>query len=140
MLFNPAPSRVMHLDLNSCFAAIEQQANLHLRGRPIVVAAYTSGSGCILASSIEAKKLGIKTGLRVREGRAICPDLIVLSPDTDKYRFVHHRLHNLLTVYTPNLVAKSIDEFVLGFHHTQNQNLFSTARQIKYRIRQEIGE
>ena len=44
----------MHIDLNSCFATIEQQANPLLRGKPIVVAAYTIGRGCILAASVEA--------------------------------------------------------------------------------------
>ena len=51
----------MHIDFNSCFATIEQQANPLLRGKPIVVAAYATDRGCILAASIEAKRLGIKT-------------------------------------------------------------------------------
>ena len=66
--FNNKDSTLMHIDLNSCFATIEQQANPLLRGRPIAVAAYDSPRGCILAPSIEAKKLGIKTGMQVQEG------------------------------------------------------------------------
>ena len=58
--FNPEPSKIMHIDLNSCFATIEQQANPFLRGKPIAVAAFTTKKGCILAASVEAKKLGIK--------------------------------------------------------------------------------
>ncbi|HEX8923387.1 MAG TPA: type VI secretion protein ImpB, partial [Patescibacteria group bacterium] len=54
--FNQKPSTVMHIDLNSCFATIEQQANPLLRGKPIAVAAYASPNGCILAPSVEAKK------------------------------------------------------------------------------------
>jgi DNA polymerase-4 len=63
--FNPKASTLMHIDLNSCFATIEQQANPKLRGHPLVVAAYESPGGCILAASIEAKRLSIKTGMRV---------------------------------------------------------------------------
>ena len=66
--FNPTPSSIMHIDLNSCFARIEQQANPLLRGKPVAVAAYTTPSGCIIAPSVEAKKLGIKVGRRVKDG------------------------------------------------------------------------
>lgn len=130
----------MHLDLNSCFASIEQQADPHLRGKPVAVAAYVSPRGCILAASVEAKKMGIKTGFRVKDGRALCPDLIVIPPDTDKYRFVHHRLHELLSFYTPLLVPKSIDEFVLDFKGSQCSDLHALSRVIKTKIKQEIGE
>lgn len=67
LMINHNRPLVMHIDLNSCFATATQQAFPHLRGKPMVVAAYDSPRGCILASSIEAKKLGIKTGMRVME-------------------------------------------------------------------------
>ncbi|KKS73338.1 MAG: DNA-directed DNA polymerase [Candidatus Gottesmanbacteria bacterium GW2011_GWC2_42_8] len=40
---------VMHIDMNSCFATAEQQANPLLRGKPVAVAAYTTGNGCVIA-------------------------------------------------------------------------------------------
>ncbi|MFC1700462.1 hypothetical protein ACFLZ4_02380 [Patescibacteria group bacterium] len=140
--FNPKPSTVMHIDINSCFATIEQQANPHLRGKPIAVAAFDSPSGCILASSIEAKKLGIKTGFRVKEGRLIYPNLIVLEPDPPKYRDVHLKLRNLLKTYTENLVPKSIDEFVLNLegYPAYKKGMFEVGSEIKRRIKKEIGE
>ena len=116
--FNRRPSSIMHIDLNSCFASVEQQANPFLRYKPIAVAAYDTPNGCIVAASIEAKRLGIKVGLRVKEGRLLCPDLIVRTPDSDKYRAVHIALKKLLSDYTPKIVPKSIDEFVLDFSGT----------------------
>src|SRR3954453_12068780 len=80
---------IMHVDLNSCFATIEQQANSLLRGKPIVVAAYNSANGCVVAPSIEAKRYGIKTGMTVRDARLLCPSVIVRTPDPAKYRAVH---------------------------------------------------
>lgn len=113
--FNKDLSTIMHLDLNSCFATIEQQANPFLRGRPVAVAAYNSPRGCILAPSVEAKRFGVRTGMRVMEGKSLCPDLLVLSPDPDKYRDVHLKLRRLVADYTNDFHAKSIDEFVLDF-------------------------
>ena len=55
--FNPKLPTIMHLDLNSCFATIEQQANPRLRGKPVAVAAYNSPAGCIVAPSIEIPNL-----------------------------------------------------------------------------------
>ena len=101
----------MLVDINSCFATIEQQANPLLRGKEVVVAAYKSKRGCILAASREAKKLGIKTGWRVEEAQKICPNLIVLTPDTEKYRFINKRLKNILLTFCPKVQTKSIDEF-----------------------------
>jgi len=135
----------MHIDLNSCFATIEQQANPHLRGKPIAVAAYTTPAGCILAPSIEAKRYGIKTGMRVKDGKALYPKLIVLPPDPWKYRNVHLGLRRLLSNYTYEVAPKSIDEFVLDFKDSpcsgkENPCRKQVAMEIKGRIKKEIGE
>ena len=141
--FNPKSPIMMHIDLNSCFAKVEQQANPLLRGKPIAVAAYTTPSGCILASSVEAKKHGIKTGMRVKEGKLLYPGLIVLPPDPEKYRNVHISLREILRDYTNNFTPKSIDEFVLnfdGYPILVRNSMHQVAKQIKQRIKDEIGE
>jgi len=140
--FNKRPSTVMHIDLNSCFASVEQQANPLLRNKPIAVAAYDTPNGCIVAASVDAKRLGIKVGLRVKEGKLLCPGLIVLTPDPNKYRSVHIALKRLLSDYTPKLTPKSIDEFVLDFSGTPafNRGMFTVSREIKDRIKKEIGD
>ncbi len=165
MEFNSAPPTVMHVDINSCFATIEQQANPRLRGKPTVVAAYVEPHGCILAASREAKAIGIGTGMRVREAQSRCPYVIVLAPDPDKYRFMNRQLKALLGSYTPHLSVESIDEMVLDLagtpalrrfsqdvtlEHTRNpQNTVEDdtqtamkriGQEIKQRIRAEIGE
>lgn len=132
----------MHMDLNSCFATIEQQANPHLRGKPVAVAAYATKNGCILAPSVEAKRFGVKTGMRVRDGLTLCPSLIVLPPDPAKYRNVHLSFRQLLGEYTNDFVPKSIDEFVLNLkgYPARKFGMVRVAQEIKDRIRKEIGE
>lgn len=137
--FNPATPVVMHVDLNSCFASIEQQANPTLRGKPVVVAAYTTPGGCVLTASREAKKLHIDTGMRVGEAKAICPSVVVLSPDPWKYRFVNRKLLAILRSYTSDVEVKSIDEMVLEISNVKVQ-MSILAQEIKQRIKSEIGE
>lgn len=140
--FNPKPSTKMHLDLNSCFASIEQQANPLLRNKPIAVAAYVSPGGCILAASVEAKRLGVKTGMRVKDGKLLCRELIVLPNDPEKYREVHRQFRRLLEEYTHKVNPKSIDEFVLDMEGFPSftKGMATVAKEIKQRIKSEIGE
>src|SRR5512141_2875269 len=141
--FNPSPSLIMHIDLNSCFATIEQQANPLLRGKPVAVAAYTTPSGCILAPSVEAKRFGVKTGMRVKDGKMLCPDLIILPSDPWKYRGVHLSLRKLISEYTNDFEPKSIDEFVLelaGYPVLARSAIRDVGREIKERIKKEIGD
>lgn len=140
--FNAKPPTLMHIDLNSCFATIEQQANPLLRGRPIAVVAYDSPKGCILAPSIEAKKMGIKTGMQVRDGKLLCPSLQILEPDPWKYRNIHVQLRDLISQYTTNFSPKSIDEFILDFEGFPSFKLgmHQIGLEIKQKIKSQIGE
>lgn len=140
--FNKKPSTIMHIDLNSCFATIEQQANPLLRGKPIAVAAYVTPSGCILAPSVEAKTFGVKVGMRVKEGKILCPSLIVLAPDPWKYRNVHLALRKIVSDYTADFSPKSIDEFVLNLegYPAYQKGMHKVGQEIKLRIKEEVGE
>lgn len=113
LFFNPSPPRVMHIDLNSCFASVEQQANPLLRDKPIAVVHSDAPYGCILAPSIEAKLWGVKTGMTLSEGKALCPWLIQRVADPPKYRQIHSQFAQLLAHFSPHVISKSIDEFVL---------------------------
>ncbi len=161
--FNPSPPTLMHIDLNSCFATAEQQANPHLRGKPIVVAAYETDNGCVLSPSIEAKRYGIKTGMRVKEAKELYPGVVVRSPDPPKYRDIHIRFIQILENYSPYVSPRSIDEAVIDFswlnRHCEERSdeaifinkdrhalrarddiLLQIAQNIKRRIREKIGE
>jgi DNA polymerase-4 len=142
MEFNPKHSTRMHIDLNSCFASVEQQANPFLRGKPMGVGAYETPNGCIIAPSREAKQLGIKTGMRVMDGKLISPNLVIIQSDPAKYRTIHLRLKRLLLEYTDHIEPKSIDEFVLDLEGTPSfkKGMLNVAKEIKKRILDEIGD
>ena len=134
---------IMHIDLNSCFATVEQQANMHLRGKPIVVAAYATPSGCVVSPSIEAKRFGIKVGMTVRDARLLCKDVAVRTPDPPLVRDVHIKFKKIFKDYSPNVYPRSIDEAVIDFTDMEsylNRSLIEIGREIKQRLRSEIGE
>src|SRR3954464_6699899 len=106
-------ARVLFVDMNCFFASCEQQTNYWLRGRPVGVCVYTGKYGCVIAPSIEAKKRGIKLGMRLNEAIKICPDLVPLETNPDKYRTFHARIINILKRYSDDVMPKSIDEAVV---------------------------
>lgn len=138
--FNAALPYIMHIDLNSCFAMIEQQANPLLRNRPVAVAAYDTPRGIILAASYEAKALGIKLGVTVADGRKMCPGLVVLMPDPEKYFDAHRRFKQVLLSYTNEVVPKSVDEFVVDFRGSPALRQGKTMQQIGYDIKDDIKQ
>src|ERR671914_972741 len=143
LALNHNPPTIMHVDPNSCFATIEQQANPLLRGKPIVVAAYDSPGGCVVAPSIEAKQYGIKTGMTVRDAKLLYPKVIVRTPDPSKYRAVHLLFRRIFRDYSPDVTPKSIDEAVIDLTHTLclfKGTVVDIGKEIKKRFREEIGE
>ena len=81
---NQSPSRrIMHVDMNSFFASVEQQCNPWLRGKPIAVIGSNKRT-IITTASYEARAFGIKTGMTVPEAKKLCPDLILVTGDNKK--------------------------------------------------------
>lgn len=130
---------IMHIDLNSCYAIIEQQANRLIRHKPVGVAAYTTPRGFIIASSYEAKRQGIKL-MRIQEARAIDKDIIILAPDPEKYFDAHRRFKAVLERHTDLVTPKSIDEFIVDFQGSQAVQEGESLVDVSYRIKQEIKE
>ncbi len=141
---NKAAPLVMHVDLNSCFASIEQQANRLLRGRPVGVAAYDTPRGFVLAASYQAKAMGVKLGVNVAQARQMCPGIIIMTPDPTKYREAHRRFKEIMLEYTDDVTPKSIDEFVLHLDNSPVLRSGWTMQQIgedmKAKIREHLGE
>lgn len=141
---NSEAPKVIHIDLNSCFATVEQQANKHLRGKPLLIAAYNSPRGCVVAPSIEAKQYGVRTGNRVLESKLMAPNAVVRTPDPALIRDVHVKFKKICCDYTPDVFPKSIDELILDFHSMdyllKKKTMQAIAQEIKTRIKKEVGE
>lgn len=136
--------------MNSYFATVEQQANPHLRGRPVGVCEHLGG--IIIAASVEAKRFGIGTGTPVWEAKRIYPRIELRKVDPPKIRSVTERFLKIFSDYTDLVERYSIDEAFLdvtnavGYppHEGEKEMVWNfaliLALEIKYRIRREIGE
>lgn len=102
---------IFHIDFNSYFATVEQQANPRLRGKPIGVTGGDRVKRTVIgAASVEAKKFGLNSGMPLWEARKLCPNLILVQGDSDKYLETTKRFLNILKDYSPYLEVFSIDE------------------------------
>lgn len=160
---------IFHIDFNSFFATVEQQANPHLRGKSIGVTGGDRLTRTVIgAASVEAKARGVYTGMKIPDALKICPDLILVQGDSDKYLSVTKKFLNILKGYSDRLEVFSIDEVFLemrdsviqsaaknllkakGFtesqitpqilRQAQDDTLFNIAVTIKDKIKNQAGE
>ena len=141
--FNEERPLIMHIDLNSCFATVEQQARPRLRGKPVAIVNRRTENTAIVTASYEAKAMGVKVGMKLREARQLCPDIVALESDPSKYRYVYHKLLDIMRDYSAHVTMKSIDEGVIDFHQTSHdiagRDLVEIGYEIKRRLKEEIG-
>jgi len=132
----------MHIDLNSCFATVEQQARPLLRGRPVGVTNRNTEYTCVVAASYEAKALGVKVGMNFHDAKLLAPNIILVESDPPKYHHVYKILVGIMRSYSPNVTMKSIDEGIIDFNNTEYVNkrpLADIGYEIKQRLKDEVG-
>jgi DNA polymerase-4 len=125
----------VHVDMNAFFASIEQRDYPDLLGKPIAVTNGQYGS-CIITSSYEARAFGIKTGMKIREGRKICPHLIQRSSRPKVYAATSERIMNILASITPDIQIYSVDEAFLEL--TNCMKIYKEINHVVYKIKDLI--
>lgn len=138
--YNIEQPLIMHVDLNSAFASIEQQSRPILRNRPVAVVNRRTKYTCIVTASYEAKALGVKVGMKFVDAERLVPGIVAIESDPIKYRFVYKKLMTILNDYSPKVVMKSIDEGVIDFHGIVGKRaLVDIGYEIKKRLREQVG-
>src|SRR5215472_4072854 len=99
---------IVHLDADAFFASVEQAADPRLRGRPIAVGGEKRG--IIASASYEARKFGIYTPMPTTLARRLCPRLILLPGDFEKYELFSRLMFSYAYDFTPDVEIGSIDE------------------------------
>ena len=99
---------IVHLDADAFFASVEQAADSRLRGKAVAVGGEKRG--IIASASYEARKFGIYTPMPTVRARKLCPKLIVLPGDFEKYERFSQWMFSYAYDFTPDVEQSSIDE------------------------------
>lgn len=134
------PRVILHVDMNSFYASVEQSYDPSLKGLPLAIAGNPKHRrGIIVTCSYEARAKGVYTTMNVGEARRICPELVVIPPDFDKYRLASESVFNILRTYTDLVEPVSIDEAYMDITHIGGlTNALAITNNIQQRILQEL--
>ena len=135
-MFVSGAATILHADLDSFYASVEQRDNPRLRGRPVIV-----GAGVVLAASYEAKARGIRTAMGGSAARRLCPEAIVVSPRMSAYSEASKAVFKVFEDTAPVVEGLSIDEAFLdvrGLDHISGTPV-EIAATLRRRVRAEVG-
>ena len=127
---------ILHADLDSFYASVEQRDDPRLRGRPVIV-----GAGVVLAASYEAKAKGVRTAMGGGTARRLCPEAVVVSPRMSAYTEASKAVFKVFEDTAPVVEGLSIDEAFLdvrGLDHISGTPVEIAVR-LRQRIREEVG-
>lgn len=102
---------IFHIDMNCFYASVEMAYNPKLKGKPLAIAGNPEErKGIVVTSSYEAREKGVKTTMTLWQARKLCPNLIVMRPNFDRYRTASTEMFKMLAAITPFVQPVSIDE------------------------------
>ena len=128
---------IILVDMNAFFASIEQKDNPELEGRAIGITNGATGT-CIITCSYEARAHGIKTGMRVKDARKLCPEFIQVPARPERYARVSTAIMEALSNITPDMEVFSVDEAFLDVTHCQK--LLGTPERIGRLVKRTVYE
>lgn len=132
--------KIIHIDMDAFFAAVEQMDNPELRGKPIAVGGSES-RGVVAAASYEARKFGVRSAISGVLAKRNCPELIFVRPRFERYKEISNQIHKIFRDYTDLIEPLSLDEAYLDVTHNKKGNPSASllAQEIRNRIFKEVG-
>jgi len=135
---NPIPiakRKIIHVDMDAFFAAVEQRDNPELRGKPVAVGGGGK-RGVLTTASYEARKFGIRSAMPGFKAKAQCPDLIFVKPRFEAYKEVSNKIREIFSRYTDLIEPLSLDEAYLDV--TECKLDYTYATDIASAIKEDI--
>ncbi|MGR9086592.1 MAG: DNA polymerase IV [Gammaproteobacteria bacterium] len=141
MTSGQALRKIVHIDMDAFFAAVEQRDNPHFRGKPIVVGGSPGSRGVVATCSYEARKYGIHSAMPSSRAYRLCPEAIFVRPRFELYKEVSANIRSIFSEYTALFEPLSLDEAYLDLTEVSICQGSATliAKEIKRKIRQATG-
>jgi DNA polymerase IV len=135
-VFVPDDGTILHADLDSFYASVEQRDDPKLRGRPVIV-----GAGVVLAASYEAKAFGVRTAMGGRQARRLCPQAVVVRPRMSAYSEASKDVYRVFEDTSPLVEGLSIDEAFLDVRGMERiaGTPSEIAERLKGAVRDRVG-
>lgn len=132
--------KIIHIDMDCFYAAVERLDNNNLAGKAIVVG-HDSDRGVVATASYEARRYGVHSAQSIRMAKRLCPNLLIIEPRFERYKEISNKIHNIFHRYTDFIEPISLDEAFLDV--TQNKKgielASDIAKEIKAAIHDELG-
>lgn len=128
--------KIMHIDMDAFFAAIEQKKRPELRGKPVIVGGDPDGRGVVAACSYEARAFGIHSAMPMTFAKRRCPHAVYLPVDMKTYLAHSKQVKTILDRYTPLVEPVSVDEAFLDV--TGCERLFGEPPEIAKKIKTDV--
>jgi DNA polymerase-4 len=130
--------RILHIDMDAFYASVEQRDNPALRGVPVAVGGSPEGRGVVAAASYEARAFGVRSAIPMARAVRLCPALVIVRPDFQKYRTVSQTVFGIFRAVTPLVEPLSLDEAYLDV--TENSWGEPLGRVVAGRLKAQILE
>lgn len=141
-VWNPKKCRIIfHIDMNCFYASVEIAYDPKLKGKPVAIAGNPEERrGIIVTSSYEARAKGVKTTMPIWEAKKLCPELIVLPPNFERYRAASRKMFSMLSEITTCVEPVSIDEGYIDITDSESiHHPITTAKKLQQRILTELS-
>jgi DNA polymerase IV len=138
---NAPVRKIIHCDCDCFYASVEMRDDPSLRGRPLAVGGRAEQRGVVATCNYEARRYGIHSAMATAQAVKLCPDLILIPPNMEKYRVASRQIMDIYRDYTDLVEPLSLDEAYLDVTNSPHCKGSATliAQEIRRRIVETVG-